>query len=91
MSHNQPPSLIFYWVSGSFPNWRRVLVHSTNVVRLRAYRYRLYPAPAQAEFLARQFGCVRYVYNWGLEQKSRRIRKAKREYHGLRWTSGSPP
>ncbi|MBN2701027.1 MAG: IS200/IS605 family element transposase accessory protein TnpB [Methylothermaceae bacterium] len=29
----------------------------------RAYKYRLYPTPEQAEQLARTFGCVRYVYN----------------------------
>ena len=23
MLHNQPPSLIFYWVSSPFPNWRK--------------------------------------------------------------------
>jgi putative transposase len=33
---------------------------------LKAYRYRLYPTEEQAAFLNRQFGCVRYVYNWGL-------------------------
>jgi putative transposase len=46
-------------------------------VRLRAYKYRLYPTPAQAEFLAKQFGCVRYVYNWALEQKSRAYQETK--------------
>ena len=29
----------------------------------RAYRYRFYPTPAQAELLAQTFGCVRFVYN----------------------------
>lgn len=29
----------------------------------RAYKYRFYPTPEQAEQLARTFGCVRYVYN----------------------------
>jgi putative transposase len=36
----------------------------------RAYRYRFYPTPEQAEQLARTFGCVRYVYNWGLDLRS---------------------
>jgi putative transposase len=36
----------------------------------RAYRYRFYPTPEQAEQLARTFGCVRHVYNWGLELRS---------------------
>lgn len=30
------------------------------------YRFRLYPTPEQAHVLARTFGAVRYVYNWGL-------------------------
>ena len=34
---------------------------------LRAYCYRLYPTEDQAKFLNRQFGAVRYVYNWALE------------------------
>jgi putative transposase len=33
---------------------------------LKAYRYRLYPTEEQAAFLNRQFGSVRYVYNWAL-------------------------
>ena len=33
---------------------------------LKAYRYRLYPTDEQAVFLNRQFGSVRYVYNWAL-------------------------
>ncbi|OIQ77621.1 putative transposase [mine drainage metagenome] len=37
----------------------------------RAYRYRFDPTPAQAENLARTFGCVRVVYNWGLEERLR--------------------
>lgn len=41
------------------------------MVFLRAYRYRFYPTPAQAEQLARTFGCARVVYNWGLEERTR--------------------
>ncbi len=29
----------------------------------RAYKYRFYPTPEQAELLAQTFGCVRFVYN----------------------------
>lgn len=36
----------------------------------RAYRYRCYPTPEQAQQLARTFGCVRYVYNWALDLRS---------------------
>lgn len=37
----------------------------------RAYRYRFYPAPEQAELLNRTFGSVRYVWNRALAERSR--------------------
>jgi putative transposase len=29
----------------------------------KSFRYRLYPTPDQQDFLARQFGAVRFIYN----------------------------
>ena len=43
---------------------------SGKVVR-RAYRYRFYPTPEQAEQLSQTFGCVRYVYNRALAERHR--------------------
>lgn len=37
----------------------------------RAYRYRFYPSPEQTDLLNRTFGCVRYVYNRALAERSR--------------------
>lgn len=37
----------------------------------RAYRYRFYPTDEQDRQLARTFGCVRYVYNRALAERSR--------------------
>lgn len=37
----------------------------------RAYRYRFYPTPGQAAELSRTFGCVRYVYNRALAERTR--------------------
>jgi putative transposase len=37
----------------------------------RAYRYRFYPTPEQTAELERTFGCVRYVYNRALEERTR--------------------
>ncbi|WP_446223007.1 RNA-guided endonuclease InsQ/TnpB family protein [Nocardia sp. IBHARD005] len=37
----------------------------------RAYRYRFYPTEEQRDQLARTFGCVRYVYNRALAERSR--------------------
>ena len=31
------------------------------------YRFRIYPNKAQREYLARVFGCARYIYNWAKE------------------------
>ncbi|MFC1960930.1 RNA-guided endonuclease InsQ/TnpB family protein [Chloroflexota bacterium] len=35
----------------------------------KAYKYRIYPNQGQQEALARQFGCARVVYNWGLTER----------------------
>ncbi|MFI1237657.1 RNA-guided endonuclease InsQ/TnpB family protein [Nocardia salmonicida] len=37
----------------------------------RAYKYRFYPTHEQEQQLARTFGCVRYVYNRALAERSR--------------------
>ncbi len=38
---------------------------------IRAYKFRLYPNQAQSEMLEKHFGCARFVFNFGLEQKSK--------------------
>ncbi|SCL27867.1 RNA-guided endonuclease InsQ/TnpB family protein [Micromonospora inyonensis] len=43
---------------------------SSRVVK-RAYRFRFYPTDQQRELLNRTFGCVRYVYNRALAERSR--------------------
>ena len=43
---------------------------SIRVVK-RAYKYRFYPTPQQADLLNRTFGSVRYVYNRALTERSR--------------------
>ena len=40
----------------------------------RAYKYRFYPTPEQADELVRTFGCVRLVYNKALEERTRAYR-----------------
>lgn len=35
----------------------------------RAYKFRCYPTREQAQALAREFGCARYVYNWALVER----------------------
>jgi putative transposase len=43
----------------------------TGRVVKRAFKYRFYPTPGQADLLNRTFGCVRYVYNRALAERSR--------------------
>ena len=50
---------------------------SGRVVR-RAYKYRFYPTPEQAEQLNQTFGCVRYVYNRALAERHRAWTQEKR-------------
>ena len=35
---------------------------------LNAYKYRLHPTREQSEFFNKSFGCVRFIYNWGLKR-----------------------
>ena len=36
----------------------------------QAFKTRLYPNAAQRELLGKHFGCVRFLYNWGLAKKT---------------------
>lgn len=36
---------------------------------IKAYKYRLHPNKAQTEFFEKSFGCVRFIYNWALNQR----------------------
>lgn len=36
---------------------------------IKSYKYRLHPTKQQAEFFEKSFGCVRFVYNWALNQR----------------------
>lgn len=45
---------------------------------LRAYKYRIYPNEEQKVMFAKTFGCVRFVYNWALETKSRLWKEEKK-------------
>lgn len=42
------------------------------------WTYRCYPTPEQEQILARTFGCVRYVYNWGLVARSKAFKDGQR-------------
>ena len=38
---------------------------------IKAFKYRIYPTDDQKELFSKQFGHCRWVYNWGLEQKTK--------------------
>ena len=40
----------------------------------RTYKFRLYPNKAQIELMAKHFGCVRFVYNYFLNQRKEQYR-----------------
>ena len=37
---------------------------------LKAYKYKIKPNAQQQELLSKFFGCVRFIYNWGLNAKT---------------------
>ena len=37
----------------------------------QTFKYRLYPNSSQRELMGKHFGCVRHVYNWGLELRKK--------------------
>ena len=65
-------------VSASSDSESCYTVTMTGRVVKRAYKFRFYPTPEQAEQLNRTFGCVRYVYNRALAERSRAWTQEKR-------------
>jgi putative transposase len=65
----------------------RVVEHAFYYRRMeRSFRYRFYPTPTQTAELIRTFGCVRKVYNTGLQVRSEAW-KQRRERVGYEATS----
>jgi putative transposase len=44
---------------------------------IQYWRYRAYPTPEQQDVLTRTFGCVRFVYNWGLAARTAAFKAGK--------------
>ena len=42
---------------------------------LKAFKYRLNPTQEQIIMLSKHFGCARFVYNWGLNEKSKAFKE----------------
>lgn len=45
---------------------------------LKAFKYRIYPNAEQVILLNKHFGCARFIYNWGLEQKVQKYQQEKK-------------
>jgi len=48
------------------------------MIKIIAYKYRIYPNLKQQELLEKHFGCCRWVYNYGLQRKIEVYAKEKR-------------
>ncbi|WP_460432507.1 helix-turn-helix domain-containing protein, partial [Arachidicoccus ginsenosidivorans] len=48
---------------------------------IKGYKFRIYPNKEQMRFLANQFGCSRYVYNYMLEWHNKVYKNEKRCLH----------
>jgi len=46
--------------------------------REKAFKFRFYPTPEQEVQLAQTFGCARYIYNWGLEERTKAWQQDKK-------------
>jgi len=46
-----------------------IIVQRARALRLKAYKYRIYPTDEQVVFFAKTFGCCRFVWNKILEEK----------------------
>lgn len=45
-------------------------------IMLKAYKYRIYPTLNQKMQFSQHFGCVRFVYNWGLSLKQKTYKES---------------
>ena len=45
---------------------------------VKAFKYRIYPTKTQEVLLSKHFGCSRFIYNWGLEQKVKAYTETKK-------------
>jgi putative transposase len=55
----------------AMPKWRQSCYNSLLMIVQKAYKYRFYPSNTQARQLANTFGSARFVWNLGLELRSK--------------------
>ena len=47
-------------------------------MKLKAFKYRIYPTEAQKEFIHKHFGCARWIYNYALNKKINAYKEEKK-------------
>lgn len=47
-------------------------------MKTKTYKYKIIPTVKQQECLNKAFGCCRFIYNWGLEQKVQTYKQTKK-------------
>ncbi len=45
---------------------------------LKGYKYRIYPTQSQKALMSKHFGCARWIYNYGLSEKTRAYKDGKK-------------
>lgn len=55
---------------------------------LKAYKYKIKPNSQQEELLSKFFGCVRYIYNWGLNAKTSAYKENSKAINYLQLAKG---
>jgi putative transposase len=53
---------------------------------IRSYKYRIYPTVEQTQKLEQFFGATRFIYNWGLEQKTKQYQQDRKSISYFRLT-----
>lgn len=47
----------------------------------KTYKYELFPTIEQKVLLEKHFGCVRFIYNWGLEQRIKAYKSGEKSFN----------
>ena len=60
-------------------------------MKIKAFKFRLYPTKEQEVLLAKHFGCARFVYNWTLEYKTTFYKENKKNIHWMQFSKPNSP
>ena len=60
-------------------------------MKIKAYKFRLYPTKEQEILLSKHFGCTRYIYNWTLNYKTQYYKEHKKNFHWMQFSKPNSP